>query len=153
MKVAFSLKILRKVKNKMKLAIITREQTMNKIAFLLRDLGQGGAERSALRLANGLSRSGRAVCLLLLKAEGPMLTSVHSEIEVVDLKGSFLNLLGVRFFEFRSLPLFPPSYLAIRQRFPDGLKILFCVSVKEFNRFKCGKILESIKIIQCDFIQ
>ncbi len=67
---------------------------MNKIAFLLRDLGQGGAERSALRLANGLSRRGEAVCLLLLKAEGPMLASVRSEIEVVDLKGSFLNLLG-----------------------------------------------------------
>ena len=66
----------------------------HRIAFLLRDLGEGGAERSALRLANGLARRGQAVTLLLLKARGPMLASVAPEIEIVDLGGSFFALLS-----------------------------------------------------------
>ncbi|GHV45791.1 glycosyl transferase [Synergistales bacterium] len=65
-----------------------------KIAFLLRDLGEGGAERSSLRLANGLSQQeGLSVRLLLLKLNGPMLTSVSPNVEVVNLKGSFFRLL------------------------------------------------------------
>ena len=38
------------------------------VAFLLRDAGEGGAERSSLRLANGLARRNVEVTLLLLRA-------------------------------------------------------------------------------------
>lgn len=64
-----------------------------KVAFLLRDLGQGGAERSALRLINGLSREGFAVSLLLLKKKGELLKAVDPSVTLIDLRGSFLNLI------------------------------------------------------------
>jgi len=62
-------------------------------AFLLRDLGEGGAERSSLRLANGLARGGMAVTLFLMKKKGPMLAEVAPGVEIVDLGNSFINLL------------------------------------------------------------
>ena len=67
---------------------------MNSVAFLLRDLGEGGAERSSLRLAKGLARDGMAVTLFLLKKKGPMLAEVEKGVEVVDLGNSFLRLLA-----------------------------------------------------------
>ena len=64
------------------------------VAFLLRDAGTGGAERSSLRLANALSRRGLSVSVLFLHARGPMLASLVPEVRVVDLHGSFLRLLS-----------------------------------------------------------
>jgi glycosyltransferase involved in cell wall biosynthesis len=56
-----------------------------RVAFLLRDAGEGGAERSSLRLANGLARSGYSVRLLFLKAAGPLLASADSSVEIAEL--------------------------------------------------------------------
>jgi glycosyltransferase involved in cell wall biosynthesis len=65
-----------------------------RLAFLLRELGEGGADRSALRLANGLARDGHSVVLLLFKKKkGPLSNDIAPEVEVVDLRGSFLVLL------------------------------------------------------------
>ena len=64
-----------------------------RVAFLLRDAGEGGAERSSLRLANGLARRNVEVTLLLLRVRGPLLDSIDPAIRTVDLHGSFLRLL------------------------------------------------------------
>jgi glycosyltransferase involved in cell wall biosynthesis len=64
-----------------------------RLAFLLRELGEGGAERSALRLANGLARDGQSVVLLLFKKKGPLLNDVTPGVEIVNLRGSFFVLL------------------------------------------------------------
>ena len=63
------------------------------VAFLLRDAGEGGAERSSLRLANGLARRGAAVTVMLLRARGPLLASIDPSIEIMDLRGSSVRLL------------------------------------------------------------
>ncbi|MDR3265492.1 MAG: glycosyltransferase, partial [Synergistaceae bacterium] len=65
----------------------------HRLAFLLRDLGEGGAEHSSLRLANGLARDGLKVVLFVFRRRGPLLAEVHPKVEVVDLGGSFLRLL------------------------------------------------------------
>ena len=56
-----------------------------RVVFILRDAGEGGAERSSLRLANGLARSGCSVRLLFLKADGPMLTSADPSVGIAEL--------------------------------------------------------------------
>lgn len=84
-----------------------------KAAFLLRDLGEGGAERSSLRLANGLARQeGWRVSLFLLKDKGPLRSAVRPEVEVVDLKGSFFRLL--RELRFREVEFLLPVYTSMR---------------------------------------
>jgi glycosyltransferase involved in cell wall biosynthesis len=90
-----------------------------KIAFLLRDAGEGGAERSSLRLANGLCRRGYPVCVFFLKAKGPMLAAIDEKIEVVDLKGSFLEFfkeLNRRRFDFL-LPVYTAMRALLAKRF------------------------------------
>jgi glycosyltransferase involved in cell wall biosynthesis len=84
-----------------------------RVAFLLRDAGEGGAERSSLRLANGLARSGYSVRLLFLKAAGPLLASADSSIEIVELgRGlrSFFRLTR----EMRRADFVLPVYTAMR---------------------------------------
>ena len=72
-----------------------------RVAFLLRDLGDGGAERSSLCLANAFARDGMTVTMFLMKKKGPMLAEVSPGIEIVDLKNSFFNL----FRRLRSAPI------------------------------------------------
>jgi glycosyltransferase involved in cell wall biosynthesis len=55
-----------------------------KIALLIADAA-GGAERTTVRLANGLSQRGYEVDLLLLEARGPFLDDVARGVHVVDL--------------------------------------------------------------------
>jgi glycosyltransferase involved in cell wall biosynthesis len=55
-----------------------------RLGFLLRDLGEGGAERSSLRLANGLAGDGMPVTLFLMRKKGPMLAEVAPGVRVVD---------------------------------------------------------------------
>jgi glycosyltransferase involved in cell wall biosynthesis len=83
-----------------------------RLAFLLRDLGEGGAERSALRLFNGLARNGQRVVVFLFAKKGPLLDAVAPEVEVVDLKGSFFRLLA----HLRSRPIdfLLPVYTSMR---------------------------------------
>ncbi len=91
---------------------IKRLSSPLRIAFLLRDAGEGGAERSSLRLANGLARKGADVTLLLLRSRGPLLNSIAPAVRTVDLRGAFLRLL----IELRACPVdfLLPVYTSMR---------------------------------------
>jgi glycosyltransferase involved in cell wall biosynthesis len=56
-----------------------------RLAFLLPDMGGGGAERVALRLIEDFVARGYPVDLLLLRAEGALLPLLPPEVRVVDL--------------------------------------------------------------------
>lgn len=81
-------------------------------AFLLRDAGEGGAERSSLRLANGLARRGVKVTAMFLRKRGPMLDSIDKEIKIVGIGRSFAGLIA----ELRSgnYDFLLPIYTAMR---------------------------------------
>ena len=83
-----------------------------RVALLLRDAGEGGAERSSLRLANGLARRNVEVTLLLLRPRGPLLDSIDPAIRTVDLHSSTLRLLR----ELRARPtdFLLPVYTSMR---------------------------------------
>lgn len=55
------------------------------IAIVLHDLRGGGAERACLRLAGGMAAAGRAVDLVLVKAEGAYLKDVPSGVNLTVL--------------------------------------------------------------------
>jgi glycosyltransferase involved in cell wall biosynthesis len=57
-----------------------------KISFFLQDLRGGGAERSVVRLANGIAARGIATEIVLIRAEGAFLAEVAPDVAVVDLK-------------------------------------------------------------------
>lgn len=59
--------------------------TARKFALLLPDMGGGGAERVALRLAQDWVAAGHRVDLLLLRAEGRLLELLPPEVRVIDL--------------------------------------------------------------------
>jgi len=56
------------------------------IAFLIPSMNGGGAEKVTLLLANELSVRGWKVILVLAKKEGPYLSRLHGEIEVLVLR-------------------------------------------------------------------
>lgn len=56
-----------------------------RIAFLLPDLGGGGAERVALRLMEEALDAGNAVDLLLVRRAGALLEFVPADVQIVDL--------------------------------------------------------------------
>lgn len=56
-----------------------------RLAFLLPDLGAGGAERVALRLAGDFIAAGHPVDILLLRREGALLPLVPEGARIVDL--------------------------------------------------------------------
>lgn len=58
---------------------------MAKLAFLLPDLGGGGAERVALRLAGEFVARGHQVDLVVLRAEGDLLDQLPPGVRLVDL--------------------------------------------------------------------
>jgi glycosyltransferase involved in cell wall biosynthesis len=90
-----------------------------KVAFLLRDAGEGGAERSSLRLANGLSRRGHEVCVFFLRAAGPMLGMVGGSVEVASLRGNFFGFfkeLAAREIDFL-LPVYTSMRALLAKRF------------------------------------
>lgn len=58
---------------------------MAKLAFLISDMGDGGAERVAASLANGAARRGHQVDLVLMTAEGPNLPLLDPSVRVIDL--------------------------------------------------------------------
>ena len=83
-----------------------------RVALLLRDAGEGGAERSSLRLASALAREGAEVTLLLLRMRGPLMTAIDPAVRTIDLRGSFLRLLH----ELRAHPVdfLLPVYTSMR---------------------------------------
>ena len=56
-----------------------------KVTFFLSSLRGGGAERVMLTLINELASSGFEVTLVLLRAEGPYLTDVHTSVVTIDI--------------------------------------------------------------------
>lgn len=60
--------------------------TKKHLAIFVPSMAGGGAERSMLRLADGLATRGFAVDLVLARAEGPYLSEVTDRVRLVDLK-------------------------------------------------------------------
>ncbi|MDR1621368.1 MAG: glycosyltransferase [Synergistaceae bacterium] len=121
-----------------------------RLAFLLRDLGEGGAERSALRLANGLARDGQDVAVLLFAAKGPLLAAVASEVRVVDLRGSFFSLLTY----LRSFPVdfLLPVYTSMRALLARlFLRVPFHVVLSQRNMFTMdrGPLQTRVRFLRC----
>lgn len=63
------------------------QEARTKIAIFAPSMAGGGAERGAVKLAEGLVRRGFDVDLVLATAEGPRLGEIPSEVRVVDLGG------------------------------------------------------------------
>ncbi|MDR2137457.1 MAG: glycosyltransferase, partial [Synergistaceae bacterium] len=121
-----------------------------RLALLLRDLGEGGAERSALRLANGLARNGHDVVLLLFKKKGPLLEDVALGVEVVDLKDSFFKLLAY-LHTFR-VDFLLPVYTAMRALLARlVLRIPFHVVLSQRNMFTLdrGPLQTRLRFVRC----
>ena len=57
-----------------------------RLAIFAPSMAQGGAERGALKLAEGLMRRGFEVDLVLAAAEGPRLPEVSPDVRIVDLR-------------------------------------------------------------------
>jgi hypothetical protein len=57
-----------------------------KIAIFLPSLSGGGAERSMVKLANGISEAGRRVDIVMARAEGPYLSELGPRVGVIGLK-------------------------------------------------------------------
>jgi glycosyltransferase involved in cell wall biosynthesis len=60
------------------------------IAIFLADLGGGGAERVMINLARGFLGNGMTVDLVLVKAEGPYLSQLSSDLKIITLNSSRL---------------------------------------------------------------
>ncbi len=58
---------------------------IRRIAFFVQDLRGGGAERSVVRLVNGVAKRGYPTDLIVMKAEGPFLAEVDPAVRVVTL--------------------------------------------------------------------
>ncbi|MDR3230512.1 MAG: glycosyltransferase [Synergistaceae bacterium] len=121
-----------------------------KAAFLLRDLGEGGAEHSALRLANGLARDGLDVALFVFKRRGPLLAEVYPKVEVVDLKGSFLGLL--RRLRSSRIDFLLPVYTSMRALLAKRLlRSDFHVILSQRNMFTLdrGPLQTRLRFLRC----
>ncbi len=87
----------------------SRGTERTKIAIFAPSLAGGGAERGAVKLAEGLVRRGFAVDLVLARAEGPRLDEVPAEVRLVD--------LGAR----RVLSALPGLVRYLRREQPEAL--------------------------------
>ena len=59
-----------------------------RVAIFLPSLAGGGAEKSMVKLAQGLIDRGHAVDMVLARAEGPFLSEVPRGVQIVDLKAA-----------------------------------------------------------------
>ena len=123
------------------------------IAFLLRDLGQGGAEHSSLRLANGLANYGMKVTLFTLKRKGEMLNSINPNIQVIDIKSSFIRLIS----EIRSMDIdyLLPIYTSMRALMAKAaLNLPFKVILSQRNMFTMdrGPIQTKLRFLRCKLL-
>lgn len=67
---------------------------MADLTIFLTDLGEGGAEKVMLNLANGFAQQGRTVDLVLSRKEGQYLSQLHPSVRVIDFGGrKLLNCL------------------------------------------------------------
>ncbi|MFL6721070.1 MAG: glycosyltransferase [Sphingomonas sp.] len=81
------------------------------VAFLLPDLGGGGAERVTLTLAKTFVERGHRIDLLLMDRHGELLDMVPSGVEIVDLKSK------------RIRNVIRPLIRYLRERRPDALLV------------------------------
>ena len=93
----------------MRSAGLSQEAARTKIAIFAPSLAGGGAERGAIKLAEGLARRGFDVDLVLATAEGPRLQEIPAEVRLVD--------LGAR----RVLGSLPGLVRYLRREKPRGL--------------------------------
>ena len=120
------------------------------VAFLLRDLGQGGAERSSIRLVNGLADYGMKVTLFILKRNGELLNSINPDIQVIDIKSSFLKLMS----EIHSMDIdfLLPIYTSMRALLAKViLKMPFKVILSQRNMFTMDRRPDQmrLKFLRC----
>jgi len=64
------------------------------ISLVITTLLTGGAERSVVNFANGLSQSGYAVEIVLGEKEGELLSDVDEEVEVVEVSSPGIGKIG-----------------------------------------------------------
>jgi glycosyltransferase involved in cell wall biosynthesis len=76
------------------------------ISFFIQDLRAGGAERSVVRLVNGIAERGINVDLVLVNRSGPFLDELSPEVTVVELpqQRTLTAALGLRAYMARSRP-------------------------------------------------
>jgi glycosyltransferase involved in cell wall biosynthesis len=60
--------------------------TSQRLAIFIPSMREGGAERSMIKLAHGLTTHGYGVDLVLAQAEGPHLSEIPASVRVVNLK-------------------------------------------------------------------
>jgi glycosyltransferase involved in cell wall biosynthesis len=84
---------------------------MAKLAFLITDMGDGGAERVTASLVNGAVRSGHEVDLLLMKAVGENIPLLNARVRVND-----LNARRIR-------SVVRPLTRYLRRERPDALQV------------------------------
>ena len=84
-----------------------------RLAIFAPSMAQGGAERGALKLAEGLTQRGFEVDLVLAAAEGPRLPEVSPDVRIVDLRARrvLTSLPGLMTYLRRERPLALISYL------------------------------------------
>ena len=82
-----------------------------RIAFLIPNLGAGGAERVALTLTGAFAESGHEVDLLVMQKKGELVELVPSRVRLVD--------LGAR----RTRNVLRPLIRYLRERRPDALQV------------------------------
>ena len=63
-------------------------KSKKRLSVFLHGLYEGGAERTMLNLAKGMTGLGYSVDLVLARATGPFLSQVPAEVRIVDLKSS-----------------------------------------------------------------
>jgi glycosyltransferase involved in cell wall biosynthesis len=93
----------------MRSAGLSQEAARTKIAIFAPSLAGGGAERGAIKLAEGLARRGFDVDLVLAAAEGPRIHEIPADVRLVD--------LGAR----RVLGSLPGLVRYLRREKPRGL--------------------------------
>jgi glycosyltransferase involved in cell wall biosynthesis len=71
--------------------------TGRRVALFVSSMQGGGAQRTMLKLANGIAARGYAVDLVLARAEGPYLNEVDPRVRILDLAASrvLLSLPGL----------------------------------------------------------
>ncbi|MDR3322007.1 MAG: glycosyltransferase [Synergistaceae bacterium] len=125
-----------------------------RVAFLLRDAGEGGAERSSMRLANVLSRLGCSVRVFLFKARGPLLASIDGDIEIVNLEGSFFKFsreLRSGYVDFL-LPVYTAMSALLVKRFSRsastaGLHVI--LSQRNMFTMDRGPLQTKLRFVRC----
>jgi glycosyltransferase involved in cell wall biosynthesis len=63
-----------------------KTMTQKRLAIFLHGLYEGGAERTLLNLAEGMTGLGYAVDLVLARAAGPFLSQIPEQVRMIDLK-------------------------------------------------------------------